>query len=56
MDKVAEVVLHEENRRFSMDKNRPASGRVMMRSRADTIMITLEAGMLRPLDQRKYTG
>lgn len=55
MDKVAEVVLHEENRRFSMDKNRPASGRVMMRSRADTIMITLEAGMLRPLDQRKYT-
>lgn len=54
MDKVAEIILHEENRRFSVDKTRPAAGRIIMRQQAETVMISIKAGGLRMLDKRRY--
>lgn len=55
MDKMAGVVMQEENRRFSADRQRAVSGQITMQKRAGMIRIKMEAASLRQLDKNRYT-
>lgn len=55
MDRTAEIILREENHRFSADEKGSASGIIRMRRESGRVEITMETANLRLLDQEKYT-